>query len=223
MPQDEEQEFKHPSYGMVQLSRRQGSPRLFASALESHQNYITLSIRTASLIRGPHGDRYFGSMRGDIVEVDMSAAQFAEMLTTMNVGMGVPCTISLIGMKRVEPPPTIPTEAQSVRDGFKESLNAFARGLPAKAKRVREILEKKSLSKDDRAQIGAVIDGVIRELTDNAPFIIDMFREATERVMTAAKSEADAWLTNVITQSGMQALKAGGTLPALPTSTEEKT
>lgn len=219
MTDKDEQEFTHPSYGMVQLSRRQGSPRLFGSALESHQSYVTLSVRKASLIRGPHGDRYYGSLRGDIIEVDLSAAQFAEMLTTMNVGMGVPCTISLVDMERVEPPPVIPTEAQSVRDGFRESLTAFAKGLPGKAKKVREILAKKTINKEDKAEVAGVIDGVIRELTDNAPFIIDMFREATERIMTAAKSEADAWLTNVINQAGLKALGEAGSLPELPGKT----
>jgi len=215
----DEQEFTHPSYGMVQFSRRQGSPRLFASALENHQNYVTISVRKASLLRGPHGDRYYGSLRGDIIEVDLSAAQFAEVLTTMNVGMGVPCTISLMGNERVEPPPVIPTEAQSVRDGFGEQLKSFAKGLPAKAKKVREILEKKTLNKDDKAQIAGVIDDVIRELTDRAPFIITMFQEATERVMSHAKAEADAWLTNVVNRAGMRALAEAGKLPELPGKT----
>jgi len=218
---DNEKTFDHPSYGMVQFSRRQGNPRLFASALDTHQHYVTLSIRKCQLIRGDHGDRYYGSIRGDLVEVDMSAAQFAELLTTMNVGMGVPCTVNYLNGQKVVAPPVIPTEAQSVRDGFKESLAEFAKGLPGKAKKVREILEKKALNKEDRAQVASVIDSVIREMTDRAPFIVDMFREATERVMTAAKAEADAWLTGVVHRAGMKALAEAGGLPELPGKAKE--
>lgn len=159
---DNEQEFTHPSYGLVQFSRRQGSPRLFGSALEDHQHYVCLSIRRAQLLRGPHGDRYYGPLRGDLIEVNLSAAQFGELLTTMNVAMGVPCTIDYLNHQKVEDPPEIPTEARSVRDGFQESLREFAKGLPAKARHVRNILQKKQLNKDDRAQIAAVIDEVIR-------------------------------------------------------------
>ncbi len=216
----DEQVFSHPSYGMVQFSRRQGNPKLFASALESHQHYVTLSIRKCKLIRGPQGDRYHGSLRGDIIEVDLSAAQFAELLTTMNVGMGVPCTISLMGMTKVASPPDLPTEAQSVRDGFKESMSGFVEGLAAKAKTVKTILEKKTLNQADRAQVGSVIESVIRQVTDDAPFIVDMFREATERVMTAAKAEADAWLTSVIHRSGLKALQEGTVVPELPGKVE---
>jgi hypothetical protein len=218
---DNEKTFDHPSYGMVQFSRRSGNPKLFASALETHQHYVTLSVRKCQLIRGDHGDRYFGSIRGDLIEVDLSAAQFAELLTTMNVGMGVPCTIGYVQGQRIESPPDIPTEAQSVRDGFKESLGEFAKGLKSKAKTVRTILEKKTLNKDDRAVVGGVIDSVIREMTDKAPFIVDMFREATERVMTAAKAEADAWLTTVVHRAGIKALQEGTvTLPELPGKSE---
>jgi hypothetical protein len=220
MASDKEQEFKHPSYGMVQLSRRTGNPTLFGSALDNHFGYVTLSIRRATLVRDEHGDRYHGSLRGDVVEVDLSGAQFAELLTTMNVGMGVPCTISLLNNQRVEPPPARPVEAKHIQDDFEKNLREFAKGLAGKSKEVREILEKKNLNKEDRAQIQSVITDVIRELTDNAPFVITMFREATEKIVTAAKTEADAWLTTVIHQAGLKSIQEGQALLELPGKSE---
>jgi len=175
---DNEVEFRHPSYGLAQFSRRQGSPKLFGTALEHHYNYVTLSIRRATLIRGDHGDRYHGSLRGDLIEIDLSAAQFAELLTTMNVGMGVPCTINSLNNASVEAPPDLPNEAQGIRDGFKETFRTFVHGLAQKAQAVREILEKKTLNKSDRDQIQRVIEGVVREMSDRAPFVIEMFRES---------------------------------------------
>lgn len=206
---DKTQTFKHPSYGLISFSRRQGSPKLFGSALDTHYHYVTLSIGYCTLHRDEQGDRYYGSMRGEIVEVNLSAAQFAELITTMNMGMGTPCTLAYINKERIESPPDMPTEAQSVRDGFDDSLRGFVRKLSEKAAEVRACLQKKSLSQGDRQRISGLIDEAVLELSSNAPFIIDMFREATERIMTAAKTEADAWLTSVIQRAGLKAIQSG--------------
>lgn len=42
-----------------------------------------------------------------------------------------------------------------------------------------------------------------------------MFREATDRIMAAAKAEADAWLTGVIHRAGVKAIQETGEVPKL--------
>jgi hypothetical protein len=58
------------------------------------------------------------------------------------------------------------------------------------------------------------IDGVLRDvemdIRENIPWYADVFREATERVVTSAKAEVDAFLTNAAHSLGMKALKMGG-------------
>ena len=86
-----EKKEKHPSYGMLGFSRRQGSKtNLFGSSIQ-HQNTISMTLRQGEMHRGLNTDWFFG---GDvIVEVEMSQAQFAEAITSMNMGSGVPVTI----------------------------------------------------------------------------------------------------------------------------------
>lgn len=82
---------KHKSWGMVGLARTYGAEReLFGSDVTNH-NTIKLTIKHAQKHRELGRDWTMGD---DILcEVELSALQFAELLTNMNVGDGVPCTI----------------------------------------------------------------------------------------------------------------------------------
>lgn len=203
--------YEHESYGLVQFSRRQGNPRLFGSALDNHQQYVTLSVRRAELIREGTHDRYHGSIRGDLIEVDMSSAQFAELLTTMNVGMGVPCTVTYLNGTQMAPPPDLASLTDNIRSNFREEMEKLAVEVREGLGAVREVLNKKSLTNADRVTILKYVERVARQFDDHAPFAMDMFREATEQLVTAAKTEADAWMTGVITQAGVAALQAAAT------------
>ena len=101
MPDDEKK--RHPAYGCLQFSRIGGRRRLWRRNYDA-AGYIRLSIHTASLwTRELDEDDIWPEEM--IVEVDLSAAQFAEAITHMNYGHGVPCTISRLQGAPVEEPP----------------------------------------------------------------------------------------------------------------------
>ena len=82
---------KHKSWGMVGFYHNFGSGReLFGSDVTNH-NTIKLTVKHAAKHRELGRDWTMGD---DIIcEVELSALQFAELLTNMNMGDGVPCTI----------------------------------------------------------------------------------------------------------------------------------
>ena len=82
---------KDKSWGMVGFYRNYGSGReLFGSDVTNH-NTIRLTVKHAIKHRELGRDWTMGD---DIIcEVELSALQFAELLTNMNMGDGVPCTI----------------------------------------------------------------------------------------------------------------------------------
>ena len=82
---------KHKSWGMVGFYHNFGSGReLFGSDVTNH-NTIRLTVKHAIKHRELGRDWTMGD---DIIcEVELSALQFAELLTNMNMGDGVPCTI----------------------------------------------------------------------------------------------------------------------------------
>ena len=81
----------HPSYGMLGFCRTsRSSTHLFGSSIQ-HKNTIVMTLKHGELNRQLNEDYYFG--REVIAEVEMSFSQFAEAITAINVGDGVPCTI----------------------------------------------------------------------------------------------------------------------------------
>lgn len=221
---DKDTEYTHPSYGMISISHRSGSPKLFHSALDHHYNYVTIAIKTARLFRSDTGDRLYGPMHGDIAEVDLSAAQFAELLTTANIGLGVACTLRNVGNKRIEPPPNIDSQPENLRTEFKARASEFSKRILAETAEVKELLKNKAtISKGDREKIASVLGQVAQELEQNMPFLVEMYQEATEKVTGAAKAEVEGFLVGAIRQAGLAALAAGKVEivpPQLPERTE---
>lgn len=129
MIHDNDEHEKHESYGLISFSRRGGNPgRLFGSPLKSHESFITLSIKRGERIIDNTGtEHFYGSIRGDVVEVDMSAAQFTELLTTMNIGLGVTCTIRNIENRQMEKPPSTEMEVEKIRSNFKSNMKEVSK------------------------------------------------------------------------------------------------
>lgn len=203
-----DQEFEHESYVLVSFSRRQGSPRLFASMIERHHSYITLQVKKAILRRSDTGDRFDGSIAADIIEVDMSAAQFAELLTTMNIGLGVPGTMRRCMGKFIEEPPELPGEVEYIKEDFSNELREFSQKiLSDKLPRIRTLLEQKTLNKAERAEILTAFESISNKLKGSVPFILDMFNEAVVRRVTAAKQEIDSLFTTVLHKAGLKQLQ----------------
>lgn len=228
MNPDKEERSSHPSYGVVRFSRRQGHPgRLFGSPLRDHGSYVTLTVGRADLIRdGFHDRTYSQALRGDLIEVDLSAAQFAELLTTMNVSEGVPCTISYLNGVRVERPPEILHETEKVQNTFKDKLRGLVSLVRSRSKEIREVLDsKKNLVQDDRRKITSLLDTIAMELESNLPYTLDVFAEAAEKVVTHAKAEVDAFVTANVVAAGLKALlnPQEPAPPALPAPEERKT
>lgn len=87
----EREVLKHPAFEMIGFSRVSGGDStLFGSSIK-HNDKIVMKLKHGEQERSLHEDHYYG--RGLIAEVEMSYSQFAECITTMNFGDGVPCTI----------------------------------------------------------------------------------------------------------------------------------
>jgi hypothetical protein len=207
-------EFRHESYGMVMFSRCGGSPgRLFGSSLSDHPTTIHLRIAKGVRRHSLNEDRFSGEGI-PFVEVILSAAQFAELLTTMNVGDGVPCTISRLGTMRVPSPPQEElTEPEQIKADFGETTDAILDRMKA----FRALLEKAAdkMGKKDRESILFEFGILESHTKGNIPFVADRFHEATDRMVAHAKAEVDAFMTHAVMAAGMKALSERAEVPAL--------
>lgn len=218
--------LRHPSYGMVGFHRITGcSRRLFGSTLETHYHTIRLSIHEAEMRIDRHLHMERARATGQIIEVEMSAAQFAELLTSMNIGDGVPCTITRrMGVGMIESPPDVPVESANVRTDFAAKMGGARPDLEQRAKALLDLLPA-SFNKGTRRQIEIALGNIVERVAGSATFALDQFQEATSRVVTAAKAEVDAVVTHVVQATGIKALRemqVRGEVLTLPEHVEPK-
>jgi hypothetical protein len=218
MSHQEQDREEHPSYGMVGFSRISGNPgRLFGSPLKSHESFISLRVGKGARIHELGYDRFHGGLRGGILEVILSAGQFSELLTTMNIGSGVPCTIRYInGVEVPKPPEDAELEVEKVRKGFTKDMKALAAQIKKNRQGLDELLAKDRLTKEDRKRIAQMFENVEKQVELETPFMIRQFEEASEKVVKHAKAEVDAFITGNIIAEGLRTIKERAEAPQLP-------
>lgn len=204
----------HPSYGVIGASRWTAGGkglRLFGSKLPGHNAGVTITIKDA-FMEFDHGHERISGACGDVLaQVTLTPVQWAELLTSMNMGDGVPCTVTYVrGDQGPRPePPDVEPEPERVRQEFKGRLKNSVEALKnARATAATKLKGKVPMG------LAREIDEAFRmaqqEIESNAPWYVEQFTEATDRVVNSAKAEVDAFLTNVATKLGVKALKMGG-------------
>lgn len=204
---------KHPSYGTVLFTRSGGSRtgKLFGSAVKHHGTTIRLSIHEADYTHDLGRDWIHGDLNA-IVEVELSAVQFTELLTTMNMGSGVPCTIRRRmtddGKQRIiEDPPDEEVEAERVRHYFRETMEELADRLGKVTDKINKTIGKKTVSKKDREEIRKLIQLLDQQVRSNFPFVAESFQKVMDKVVAGAKAEVDAFITHVAMVTGIEELR----------------
>lgn len=208
--EDDYEEMRHPSYGMISVHRQQGGKdSLFGSSIQRHYSTIVITIKEGVRRHELSRDWYHGEKI--VCEVELTHAQFAEMITTPNVGDGVPCTIRYTRdgkFVRVEDPPHQVVEAEKIRLNFSEGTKKFVKQIEKAKKEIETLLlGKKPPSKDARKRAVGILDRIIMELTSNEPFRVSQFNEAIEKVIVAAKGEIDGFVTRAVMATGLKELQ----------------
>ncbi len=207
MPVNEIKET-HPSYASASLSRTQANGRrLFGSAITTHSHTVRLRVMPAELYRSETGDRIYAKHR-PMIEVEFSAAQFAEFVSTMNTSAGIPCTLLSLNGNCVEQPPALEAEAARQRKVFEDRLGAAAESLKKHAYDMKAYLIANNIPKKHWEPLTRPLEKMLEEVGVNAGFWLELFEEATEKVVVAAKAEVDAFTTSAIQHAGLQALRA---------------
>ena len=189
--------YKHPSFGMLSFNRTHGGhSNLFGSSIQ-HNDTIHMVLKEGVVIRGLNDDRYVGE--DEILEVEMSQSQFAELITSMNVGTGIPCTIKYLrGKGRINEADFI-NKRQQITNEFKESMNERMSDAKEFYDEVKELFTtKKSIGKGDREMILRRLANVTQCIESSSKFIFDQFQNQIDKTITEAKGEIEAFAQNKI-------------------------
>ena len=118
--------YEHDSFGLLSFSRLSsniGTP-LFGSSIK-HSNTIRMEVKRGSVSRHLASDWYHDDQGPPIVQVEMSYTQFAEAVSAMNCGVGVPVTLMRVNGEKM-PPCEIISKISEFSDEFEKDMVEIA-------------------------------------------------------------------------------------------------
>lgn len=197
---------RHPAAALISINRMHGTPTpLFRSPVKVG-DVICLSISRA---HESHNGIHSGGVYDEglpIVEVWMSEVQFAEAITRLNHGVGVPCTLRRIEREVIELPKEVhQTEAGRIRAAFKRQVKEQMASIEARRERIMELLERGGVGKARAKEVKSELNDLIRMFVDSAPFVMERFEEEVHAVVAEAKTEVAAYTEARIREIGLGA------------------
>ena len=199
----------HESHGMVGISRCSGRVPLHGSPVEPY-NFIRLTVQEGVHNHGLGRDHWYAGRM--VLQLHMSETQFAQMVTTPNMGDGVPCTLTYRhteGFVKLDDPPAEESAAGITRRQFREDVEDTLATMDDARRRVEEQLDAAKISGKLRESLRREIFEVFRVFDDYAPFAMKAFEENVQTAVAAAKTEVATYVSHVAQQTGLAALQAG--------------
>jgi hypothetical protein len=204
---DEREYKKHPSYGTISISRVNSSAdnQFFGSSI-THNNFIALRIHEASIAHNLNRDWIHAEKV--LVEVYMSQSQFAEAITSLNMGDGTPCTIHRLMGKGIEP-----DVFENKRIQFEKDFDHNVRKINERTSTMiteaeKRLLDSKPLSKAEKAELLGQLRMIKQDINSNLPFVQKSFNEQMDKTVLEAKGEIEAFVENKIHSAGLEHLKS---------------
>lgn len=198
--------YRHSAFGMVSFGRVTGGDNVLFGSSIKHNDRIRLTIKHGEQDRTLHEDRYYGRKR--IVEVEMSYSQFAECITAMNVGNGVPCTIQYTEKDgRIPAIEENNSKREQFRNEFSDTISKAMEQVQMQINQIQESIDtKKSLGVKDRKEIISQLRQVKYNIGCNLDFCVSQFDEQMDKSTMEAKGEIEAFCQNKINSIAQAAL-----------------
>lgn len=209
---------RHPAFATIQASRVQGHMgAMFGSDL-SHDRYICIRLRTSEV----HVDLRTGINRihsplAEFVEVALTENQWASFVSSLNMGEGVPCTITSRDWQHV---PAIPEKVfgeqnkEAIAKMSGESLESVREALKA----IDDLLTDKKITKSAAAQLTSPLNHAIQTLKHNLPFVVQIAKERVDSMTTEAKAAVEGHMLSIVVSAGLDSLRSQIDAPQLPSS-----
>jgi hypothetical protein len=206
----------HPAFAMLGFYRTQGGSkeRLFGSEVATPH---TICMRVVPAEVNWHlSQQWFFGHTTPIIEVELTPAQFAEAITCMNIGDGVPCTLRELRVpEELEPytESTIPdfveddTVTSMIIDDVKADVADVVKEIGELVVNVEATLDEAKVSAKRKEAIMGALRRLHMKLNSSMPFVLTQYREAIETMQAHAKAEMDATVTHMITKLGLKSLE----------------
>jgi len=201
---DKVSEYSHDAFGIIGVANVTGGGVLFGSDL-NHGQHIRISIKRAKMVRGLSNDWYHAD--SSIVEVSLSHTQYADLITNPNRGDGVPCTINYApekgtGVKRMPNIERIESKAETLRNEIRNSAKEQTIKIMEAFKEIEALVESGTMSKKAMKAALFSMKCQIENTPSNMAYVVEQSEEAMEKIVSAAKTEVEAYCHNKAVQLG---------------------
>ena len=200
----EKENSSHESFGQIKFNRVNSNGTKFYGSELGQNNYITMTVHHSEIYRDLTQDRYFPT--DEIVKIRMSSGQFAELITSMNCGTGIPCTIERIQGKKTVDLSKQESRKEFVHRKFEDRMKRFADLIRKNQKEAKEIVTKRNLSKQDIFDLTLKLNWLTEEIEKNIPFFAECFQETMDEIVLEAKTEVENAILHKIHTLGLNAL-----------------
>lgn len=199
----------HDSFGVLKFSRvhRGENTQLFGSSIR-HSDTITMTVSTASVERELNQD--WVTDEDKLLECEMSYSQFAEAITSMNIGVGTPVTLRSTQLNpHIEACDFVGKRTQ-FEEEFKRNIRKQNRTVDMLINSVSNLFEaKKPLNKGDRENIMSLLNQLQMSVGCNQEFIFTQFNRQMDKTVNEAKGEIEAFMQNKVNALGLDSLGKG--------------
>lgn len=211
-PTDGQWGEEHPAFVMIGASRVSNTPGavLFDSDIR-HGQTVVIRLQTATRRRDVHNDFIHASKI--VAEIELSEAQWASFVSSMNTGDGVPATARYLRdgkLEMIDGLPYDPRLAHSMKETHEAADKAFGDIRRAMAF-YDQVLKEKAPAAVRKAALDS-LQAVIRNATANVNFAGNMLVEHAENVVQKARADIEAIVTAKAAQYGLEANQVGPTL-----------
>ncbi len=196
--------YRHPSYATIGFYRQQTHDHdLFGSSIK-HRNTISCVIYNASLTRDLSSDWIHGENK--LIEVEMSYSQFAEAITSLNMGTGVPCTLQYLKGSDKIPPCHFSDKKKEFTNELTKQLTNTSQDLNDLIAEMDALFSKKNLNKSDKENIMSKMRIIQANMNQNITFMFEQFQKQMDKTVVEAKGEVEAFVQNKIQQIATMAI-----------------
>ena len=199
---DNKEREQHESYGMMSFNRFNGGNRAFFGSSIKPDGGIEMTLKTGEVRHNLNHDWYRG--KETIARVRMTGAQFADLITNLNMGEGVPVTLEYVHGKHMSEPPFINKRIQ-FEENFKQEMKEVSDQMLELTKRTEEILSRaKAPTKKEKEEILHNIAMLNQKVSSDMPFVHKSFNEQMDKTVKEAKNEIETYVNSTIHSLGME-------------------
>jgi hypothetical protein len=151
--------------------------------------------------------------KGEIIEISLTACQFTDLISSFNMGDGVPCTLKHVNVslaKQFEdndvPPCPEVNERQQFEAEFKKDMAEIGQSMENLIKLAEALQKKPSINKGDRQAFVDIAKGIQCKISNSLPFVQSQFNEAVDSTLTDARADLQAFTEQLTRYLGSEAL-----------------